>query len=749
MSKYAVICGVAGLVSMSAVTSCIVADSTPGRPPRSHDQAPGKGPVMAPVLASLVTMWDSPPQSFPGKDRCSTGAPLLGNGSMSACFGGPADTLRFYINRNDFWRLSNSTEGMQKIAAILDMNISGLKGATIRLEQTLRDGVVSGVFTKDTLTVRLTCWLAATEDLLVVTCSAEGGETAVELALTVPADPAARVQSGAGGDVAWVTRKFSDQIEIPTEASTALRVMGADGLRFVLKSGKPVTLALVTTSAFHQSNPLDAARKRVAALTGKELSRVQASHEGWWAGYWNRARVHVDDPLLMKGYYQGLYTLAACSRDPRFPPGIFGTWITSDRPNWSNDYHLNYNFVAPFYGLYSANRLEQADPQDSPLIEFMPRGRWYAENVTKTRGVLYPVGIGPLGIEVSRGERYGFELGSSEQGGLFHHQRSNAAYSLVNIAQRWRCTYDPAYARKVYPFLLAVTDFWEDYLTLVDGKYQIHGDAIHELTGPNKNPILTLGLLRNSFDLVIDMSQALKVDAPRRGKWKQILANLADFPVQERNGKTVFRYTSEGPVWVDGNTLGIQHIYPGNAITLDSALALLEISRNTFAAMNRWQDGNGSNSYFPAAVRAGIDPGIILEQLRLYIQDTYPNGFRRGNVHGIENCSTVHNTLNEMLCMSAGNVVRLFPVWPKDKNAEFSNIRAWGAFLVSARLKDGVVGDVRIVSERGRDCLLVNPWPGRSVAVVRNGRKAETLAGDRLLLKTKVGEVISITVLNL
>ncbi len=28
----------------------------------------------------------------------------------------------------------------------------------------------------------------------------------------------------------------------------------------------------------------------------------------------------IDDKVLMKAYYQGLYTMGACSRDKRFPP---------------------------------------------------------------------------------------------------------------------------------------------------------------------------------------------------------------------------------------------------------------------------------------------------------------------------------------------------------------------------------------------------------------------------------------------
>lgn len=711
--------------------------------PRAEAVASDVATGLPPGVAELVATWDAPPSHFPSRE--STAAPLLGNGSLAVSFGGPAEALRFFINRNDFWRLSDNNQGKQKLAALLDLKMPALAGASYRLDQSIWDGAVRGTFRKENRTVHLTAWLSATKDVLVVELRAEGDETPVDLALTAPAEAPSKVESGAEGDTAWVVRTYAEGVDIPTEAATAVRILGAAGPRFILKPGVPVTLAVFSASAFDAPDPLAAVRERAAAWTPDRRARLRAGHADWWRAYWNRSWVTLDDPVLMKGYYQGLYTLAAASRNPRFPPAIFGPWITDDHPSWSNDYHLNYNFVAPFYGLYSANRFEQADPQDAPLIEFMPRGQWYAEQVTKTRGALYPVGIGPMGMEFSRGERYGVEHGSVEQGGTFHHQRSNAAYSLVNIAQRWRTTQDPAYAAKVYPFARAVAEFWEDYLVEVDSVYHIHGDAIHELSGANKNPILTLGLLRNAFDLVLDLSRALNVDVDRRETWTRILSNLAPFPTQERNGKTVFRYTSEGPDWWDGNTLGIQHIYPGNAIHPDSNPRLLEIGLNTVMEMNRWHDGNGSNSFFPAAVRVGYDPGVILDELRKYVENTWPNGFMRDNPHGIENCSTVHNTINEMLCMSAGHVLRLFPVWPKDKDAAFVNLRAWGAFLVSAEQKNGLVGGVRIVSERGRDCVLRNPWPGRAVAVTRNGRKAETLAGDRLTITTTAGESLTFT----
>ena len=97
-----------------------------------------------------------------------------------------------------------------------------------------------------------------------------------------------------------------------------------------------------------------------------------------------------------------------------------------------------------------------------------------------------------------------------------------------------------------------------------------------------------------------------------------------------------------------------------------------------------------------------------------------------------------------MLCMSAGNVIRLFAGLPEEHNAAFTDLRAWGAFLVSARLAGGHVSGVRIKSEKGKVCHIVNPWPGKTVRVLRDGKAAESVSGQRLTLNTRAGELIGL-----
>ena len=218
---------------------------------------------------------------------------------------------------------------------------------------------------------------------------------------------------------------------------------------------------------------------------------TEAQHRLWWQKYWAKSYVEIGNPIIEKQYYVSNYVLGSCSRDMEFPPGIFG-WTTTDTPGWNGDYHLNYNHMAPFYALYSCNHIEQADPHDTPLLDFMERSKWHAKLCFNSRGVYYPVGIGPRGIETT--------FSPSSNRGMFFGQRSNSAYGLVNVAQRWYLTYDLNYAKKLYPYVLEVANFWEDYLRWEKegNRYVIDNDSVHEKSGNDFNSIVSLALVRNA-----------------------------------------------------------------------------------------------------------------------------------------------------------------------------------------------------------------------------------------------------------
>lgn len=696
--------------------------------------------------------------------RYDTDAPLLGNGFTGVALSGPPEEQVFYAARNDFWRLKSALdESYPAVLGKIELSIPQLKNASYLIEQDLYDAISYASFTKEDLSVYCKTYLAAAEDVWVLEIRQEGKETlegfvqiahpeGKEMVNEPPLErvfPDTREYDLTPDGVQYLSRAFIDSVDIPTKAAMALRVEGCLDGKFILEPGETVRIVCAFSSNFKSDDCVAAViQKAMNCSTSAQLAKIEKDHKQWWREYWERSYVSIPDSVIERQYYQSLYGMGACSRDLDFPPSIFGTWITKERPWWNGDYHLNYNHMAPYYALYSANRIEQANPYYMPLLASIPRGNYYSEKVTSIpRGILLPVGAGPLGIETTRRSAFmdqyfkeWIDNKNVEDEGLFWGQKSNSAYAVVNMSMQFYHTWDKEYTRKVYPFVKGVATFWENYLTREGDRYVIYNDAIHEGTVGSKNPILSLGLARMVMQTVSDMSSFLGVDENKRTQWAFIHDHLSDYPLQERNGKTVFRYTERGTDWWDGNTLGIQHIYPAGQIGLNSDPELLKIACNTIAEMNRWSDYNGSNSFYPAAVRVGYDPDSILVHLNAYARHTYLNGFQFGNPHGIENLSTVPNAINEMLCMGHQDIVRVFPVWPHDKDVSFHQIRVEGAFLVSAKLKNGEVTSLALFSEKGRDLTLQNPWGERKVEIKNKTTSKTVVEGEYIKMRTVAGE---------
>lgn len=533
---------------------------------------------------------------------------------------------------------------------------------------------------------------------------------------------------GAGGTSdGWCMRK-ADKTAAGREVAMVSRAMDADGTEFELKPGRPVTVVTAILSDLDAKDFLPAAKKLVADVN---LADAEKQHRQWWTDFWSRSFIEIPDKEIEKRWYAALYVMGCCSRVGKVAPGLWGNWLTTDHPNWQGDFHLNYNFQAPFYIVYGANHADLSLPFYQQLVDWMPQARDFARE-RGWKGLHYPVSIGPWGL-CSYNPR--LDLG----------QRSDGAYAAMNFIWYWQYTQDDEWLKKDgYPYLRELAEFWEDYLKLEDGRYVIHNDSIHEGSGNDTNPILTLGLLRTLFKNMLAMSNELGVDADKRAKWQDILDKLSPYPLQEHGGKTVFRYSEKGTPWWGGNTLGIQHIFPAGAIGLDSDPKLLEISRNMIEAMHRWHDGNGFSSWYTACARVGYDPKTILAKLRAECDRcSMPNLVLNYGGGGIENVSGFL-AINEMLFQSHEGVLRLFPCWPRDQDARLGRLRAVGAFLVSAELKSGVVTGVKIVSEKGRDCTVQNPWPGKSVQIIRDGKSAEVVSGERFTFKTHPGEAIKL-----
>lgn len=666
-------------------------------------------------------------------------APLLGNGDAGAAIVGNINSMVMVLGKNEFW---SQGERQVKSMARLNISVPSMAGASYLAQEKLASATVDGTFSLSGNTVRTTSWMQATDtaaNLLITKFTYTGsGSKTVSVSQARGNQNSFPSTVGSSGDVLYLDVRADSQDTISgyatARARIATRIIGTTGsisggtLSFTLNPGNTYTLITSIVSNYDNANYQSAAIANVSSKTQANVDSLKAGHQSWWDSYYGKSFIEIPNKTIEKSFYASLYLMGSASRAGELAPGLWGNWLARNG-DWRGDYHLNYNYEVPFYFTMPVNHIELMDNYDKPVLDFMPKGQALAA-ANGHSGVYYPVGIGPL------------PNGSGDEN--FHNQKTNAAFAASDMIMRFYYTADTAYASKVYNYLKQTALFWQNDLVWDGARYDILNDAQHEGDpSPQTNGVMSLGLVRFLLQGCVDMSVALNQDASLRSTWQNILNNISPFPTFTRNGQTVFRYTETGRDWSGDNSIGIQHIYPGSQIGLSSDTGMLQTARNMIDQMARWDDGNGSNTFYPAAARVGYNPVTILNQLAAHISArSYNNLHMRLSGGGIETFNTVPATLSEMFLQSFQNKLRIFPNWPANTDAKYGDLRAYGAFLVSSEMKGNQAGYVRIISEKGKTAVLVNPWPGQVLRLYRNGADAGTVNGTEITLATTVNETL-------
>lgn len=357
----------------------------------------------------------------------------------------------------------------------------------------------------------------------------------------------------------------------PCRAASITGVLDGKGLGLDLEEGQSAVFATVLYTNQESMDYEKRCEEELAKLNGETLLQLKRVHEEWWRDFWEESSISIpSEPLSERYWYLSHYLMACCCESGKYAPGLFGNWVTTDEPAWCGDYHLNYNYEAPWWGLFSSNHISLSDPYDQPLLDYMPKSEQAARRKLDCSGLYTLVGIGPRGLRTAA-----LETKDGKDDVNYWGQKSNAAYAAINMLMRFYYTYDRDYAvGTAYPYLDKTADFWLDYLKWDGQRYVIQNDSIHENPASARgvfdwaddnvpdhsddcNPILSLGLLRTLFRGLLDICETFGLETEKREKWRHVLEHLSDFPTMERGGRTVFRLTESGMEWNDGNSLAI------------------------------------------------------------------------------------------------------------------------------------------------------------------------------------------------
>ncbi len=628
---------------------------------------------------------------------------MCGNGDLGVVFDNDEKDLIIHISKCDFWKFTPGAHKDGGIKTVGSLRINNVDLSKYNIKQYFDKGLLDCRFGNIGME-----FFVAPENLIYFEIKAPDSEEIPAVDIKIP-DTCNSVNSEfANRGVNCYLRKFNGE-EVDRESAVIvccrkIDTSKADGFKFVR-----YCISVVTN--FDDSQYAD---KGIDMALHCDYEQDKARTQEKWKNFFSASKVTLEDKEIEKFYNSSLYHLAGCMGNKEFPPGLFGNFITDDFFPWAGDYHMNYNYEAPYYCIFSANHPELFDGYMAPVNEMSENAEKFAK-LFGCNGYALPVSFGPKALDVYT------QKDCKEHGILFLGQKSHAAYACVIPIMHWFSTYDKEYAiENYYDFVLNTAAFWEDYLVKKKGRYVIKNDAAHEIpyyrgekfryiTHKGQieavNAINSLGLVKLLFNGVYNMAKELGLNAEKYALWEDIIENLSDFPTFIKRGKKCFRYSKRGIRWRDDNTVGLQHIYPASQIGFSSGEKLLRIARNTYFINDRRLDDNGSNSYLPAGARIGVNPEFLIEGIHQNIKEFgLPNRLFRHHGGGIEHLTTVPATVNEMLMQSYEGVIRIFPCWDKKMNASFENLRADGAFLVSAENKNGKVTSLKIKSLKGRAC---------------------------------------------
>jgi hypothetical protein len=545
------------------------------------------------------------------------------------------------------------------------------------------------------------------------------------------------------------------------------------------------------------------AQAGVEEASSKGFDGLVAETQNWWHDFWSRGFVYMHSAdgqadFVEQNYTYFIYLMGATSRG-KYPPRFGGMlWYTNgDMRRWGSQYWFA-NTNAYYSNLMPANRIELMDPMYNLYSGMLDACALAAKQQWGAEGIWMPEinffnGPEKLPDDIAtelqelmlckkpydqrsakfqwwaetknrHNSRWNFENdGHFDHGhfvvptkgaGIFGHCThimSVAARVGNHFYQRYLFTGDQTWLReRAYPVIKGAAEFYRTFPNVKkesDGKYHIHHVNNGESGWDTSDTPNEIGGMRTAFTNAIRVSKILGVDEELRGKWQDMLDNLAAAgnPGQGRRpprptggdagapGGAAPTSREASVAQGGGNRRGGgprpfgAFVYGGpGAIPANEPEAQLKARFLGFNALASFIDepGIGGAQIFRNRLRLREGPGAIDAE--------HIGGLAAG----------IHSTLLDSAPEEDQPLIEVFTTqWPRSWDCAFK-LLARGGFVVTSSVSGGRLDFVEILSTLGGPCRMKNPWTDSAITLYRNGAKSESLTGQVLTFETGKGELI-------
>jgi alpha-L-fucosidase 2 len=524
--------------------------------------------------------------------------------------------------------------------------------------------------------------------------------------------------------------------------------------------GRATEYALTIASAAESADPLALAKKRVAEALHAGYEALFADHCRWWRDYWATSSIQAPDVEIQRHYDLTQYFFGSSSRKNAPPIPLQGVWTADEGalPPWKGDYHNDLNTQLTYWAYPAAGHFTEGESFLDFLWNLLPEHRRFAQTFYEVPGAVLP---GVMGLD-------GKPIGGWPQYSL---SPTNGAWAAQAFYWHWRYTLDEKFlVERAIPYCSALAEALTVLLKknphgklklALSSSPEIHNNKPTAWLTPNSN--YDLAILRWFFDALAQMTEVAG-DHAAANRARGVLADLDDLTVEDE--QTPAPRVKDALCLSPNEPFRESHrhhshllaIYPLGLIHVEGS----EWERRVIESSLRQIDALGFGAWvgysftWMACINARCGRAEkAWEYLQLYLQAFVSNnGFHlNGDFKKIlpevrhkyrpftlEGNFAAAQAVHEMLLQSWGGTVRVFPAVPQVlSDVSFENLRAEGAFRVSARSSGGRTQSVRVVSEKGGRLRLRNTfgeippkWNREDVRRMGNDFECSLPAGEAL-----------------
>jgi len=502
-----------------------------------------------------------------------------------------------------------------------------------------------------------------------------------------------------------------------------------------------------------------------------KIKLMENNHKTWWHNYYPKSFISFPDTKLEGLYWIEMYKLGCIAREDGIPMTISGIWVPDDGLGafCASDYHWNMQQQGNLWPIYVANRLELGFSTYNLIENARSNMANFCRDFFDCEGQFLThcsdLDGKPLFINQDQFEFCGLPWMCQL---MWLHYKYSMNFTFLK--------------ERLYPLMReAVRPLINELKMGDDGKLHLPWTSSPEYHGSQEtfrfpleeepdwsarfgpDSTIDLALLRFLCETLLETVKILELTDEESESWENTLDNLVPYTLDRFGGLMV-----RGDLPLSSSHRHFSHlfpIHPLHQITFDNPEEKKIIDASMLAL-----DAHGRGEWMGWSYPQMASLCIRAERIplaRMLLMDFVDKIINENTFHmqgSNYNCEMIlhenygqtveaglmcASVITDFACCSFNNEIKVFYYTPKAwDEASFWNLRAEGAFLVSAKRKNGITKFIGVFSEVGGICKILSDIGTDLRIVCRKKEIPFEIKDGKIIFQTEAGNEYIITCID-